>query len=105
MIRVFGYLAWRSAVNRLSRQLAQLRNPRYLAALVFGLAYIWIVAIEQRPQTSTPALVGARWVEVLGALGVVGAVLWGWVFGVDVWGRCSIATIQMYASPNTRAAR
>jgi hypothetical protein len=83
VIRVFVYLAWRSAANRLSRQLAQLRNPRYLAALAFGLAYIWIVAVEQRPQTSTPVLVGARWVEVLGALGVVGAVLWGWVFGVE----------------------
>ena len=83
MIRVFAYLAWRSAYNRLSRQLRQLRSPRYLAALIFGLAYIWIVAVEQRPQAAPPAVVGARWVELLGALGVVGAVLWGWVFGVE----------------------
>ena len=83
MIRVFAYLAWRSAFNRIGRQLRQLRSPRYLAALLFGLAYLWIVAVEQRPQSATPAVVGARWVEVLGALAVVGAVLWGWVFGVE----------------------
>ena len=83
MIRVFGYLAWRTAYNRVSRQIRQLRSPRYLAALVFGLAYIWIVAVEQRPQPAPAAIVGARWVELLGAFGVVGAVLWGWIFGVE----------------------
>ena len=83
MIRVFGYLAWRTAYNRVSRQIRQLRSPRYLAALVFGLAYIWIVAVEQRPQPAPAAVVGARWVELLGAFGVVGAVLWGWIFGVE----------------------
>ena len=86
MIGVFAYLAWRSASNRIGRQLRQLRSPRYLAALLFGLAYLWVVAVEQRPQSATPAVVGARWVEVLGALAVVGAVLWGWVFGVVVDG-------------------
>jgi ABC-2 type transport system permease protein len=83
VIRVFVYLAWRSAANRIGRQLRQLRSPRYLAALLFGLAYLWVIAVEQRPQPATPAIVGARWVEVLGALAVVGAVLWGWVFGVE----------------------
>jgi putative ABC exporter len=83
VIRVFGYLAWRTAYNRVSRQIRQLRSPRYLAALVFGLAYIWLVAVQQRPQPAPAAVVGARWVELLGALGVVGAVLWGWIFGVE----------------------
>ncbi len=83
MIGVFAYLARRTAYNRVSRQIRQLRSPRYLAALVFGLAYLWVVAVEQRPQPAPAAVVGARWVELLGALGVVGAVLWGWVFGVE----------------------
>jgi putative ABC exporter len=83
VIGVFAYLARRTAYNRLSRQLRQLRSPRYLAALVFGLAYLWIVAVEQRPQPAPAAVVGARWVELLGAFGVVGAVLWGWIFGVE----------------------
>jgi putative ABC exporter len=83
VIRVFAYLARRTAYNRVSRQIRQLRSPRYLAALVFGLAYLWVVAVEQRPQPAPAAVVGARWVELLGAFGVVGAVLWGWVFGVE----------------------
>ena len=83
MIGVFAYLARRTAYNRVSRQIRQLRSPRYLAALVFGLAYLWVVAVEQRPQPAPAAVVGARWVELLGAFGVVGAVLWGWIFGVE----------------------
>jgi hypothetical protein len=83
VIRVFAYLARRTAYNRVSRQIRQLRSPRYLAALVLGLAYLWIVAVEQRPQPASAAVVGARWVELLAAFGVVGAVLWGWIFGVE----------------------
>ena len=41
------------------------------------------MAVEQRPEPAPQALVGARWLELLGALGVIGAVLWGWVFGVE----------------------
>lgn len=83
MIRVFLYLAWRSTYNRVARQARQLRNPRYLAALAFGLTYLWIVAVDQRPEHPPQVLVGARWLELVGALGVVGALLWGWVFGVE----------------------
>ena len=83
VIRVFAYLAWRSAYNRVARQLRQLRSPRYLAALVLGVSYLWIVAVEQRPAPAPAAVAGARWLELLGALGVIGAVLWGWVFGVE----------------------
>jgi hypothetical protein len=82
VIRIFAYLAWRSAYNRLVRQLRQLRSPRYLAALLFGLAYLWIVAVEQRPR-SAPPTVGVRWMELLGALAVLAAVAWGWIFGVE----------------------
>ena len=83
MIRVFAYLAGRSAYNRVVRQLRQLRSPRYLAALALGVSYLWIVAVEQRPQPAPAAVAGARWLELLGALGVIGAILWGWVFGVE----------------------
>ncbi|HUR93416.1 MAG TPA: putative ABC exporter domain-containing protein [Gemmatimonadales bacterium] len=83
MIRVFIYLAWRSAYNRVARQLRQLRSPRYLAALALGLSYLWIVAVEQRPRAAPSSVLGARWLELLGALGVVAAVLWGWIFGVE----------------------
>jgi hypothetical protein len=80
---VFIYLAWRSTYNRVARQARQLRNPRYLAALAFGLTYLWIVAVDQRPERPPQILVGARWLELVGAIGVIGALLWGWIFGVE----------------------
>ncbi|HSB53192.1 MAG TPA: putative ABC exporter domain-containing protein, partial [Gemmatimonadales bacterium] len=83
MIRVFVYLAWRSAYNRLARQLRQLKSPRYLAALALGLSYLWVMAVEQRPAPAPASVAGARWLELLGAIGVVGAVAWGWIFGVE----------------------
>jgi ABC-2 type transport system permease protein len=83
VIRVFIYLAWRSTYNRVARQARQLRNPRYLAALAFGLTYLWIIAVDQRPERPPQILVGARWLELVGAIGVIGALLWGWVFGVE----------------------
>jgi hypothetical protein len=83
VIRVFLYLAWRSTYNRVARQARQLKNPRYLAALAFGLTYLWIVAVDQRPEHPPQALVGARWLELVAAIGVIGALLWGWIFGVE----------------------
>ncbi len=83
MIRIFGYLAGRSAYNRIARQLRHLRSPRYVAALLFGLAYLWFMVVAQRPGTATSELVDSRWVELVGALALLGAVAWGWIFGVE----------------------
>lgn len=83
MIRVFGYLAWRSFHNRLTRQLRHLRSPRYLAALLLGLAYLWFILVAQRPTSSTTEAADARWLELVGALALLGAVAWGWIFGVE----------------------
>jgi ABC-2 type transport system permease protein len=83
MIGVFGYLTWRSAHNRIVRQLQRLRSPRYLAALLLGLGYLWFIVIAQRPTTSAAAVPDARAVELIGALALFGAVAWGWIFGVE----------------------
>lgn len=83
MIRVFGYLAWRSAHNRIARQLRHLRSPRYVAALLLGLVYLWFMVVAQRPGTATGQLADIRWVELVGALALLGAVAWGWIFGVE----------------------
>jgi ABC-2 type transport system permease protein len=83
MIRVFGYLAWRSAHNRIARQLRHLRSPRYVAALVLGLAYLWFMIVAQRPASSATTAADARWLELVGALALLGAVAWGWIFGVE----------------------
>ena len=104
MIRIFGYLAWRSLYNRAAGQLRQLRSPRYLVALVLGLGYLWLVAVEHRPQHAPSGVSGTRWLELLAALGVVGAVLWGWVFAVErrVLSFTPAEVTFLFAGPVTR---
>ncbi len=80
---MFGYLAWRSAHNRVARQVRHLRSPRYLAALLLGLTYLWFVVLAQRPASTTGVLADPRWLELVGALALLGAVAWGWIFGVE----------------------
>jgi ABC-2 type transport system permease protein len=83
MIGVFAYLTWRSAYNRISRQLRHLRSPRYLAALLLGLAYLWFMILGQRTGPAAGEAPDRAVVELLGALALMGAVAWGWVFGVE----------------------
>src|SRR5215216_2278368 len=83
MISVFGYLTWRSAHNRVVRQIRHLRSPRYLAALLLGTAYIWFMVVGQRPTPTAGATPDPRTLELVGALALIGAVAWGWVFGVE----------------------
>jgi putative ABC exporter len=82
MIGPLGYLAARSARNRLLRQLRRLRTPRYALALLLGLAYLWAVGVGQRPQSGPPDVSPAM-LELLGAVGVMLLVLWIWIFGAD----------------------
>jgi len=83
VIRTFGYLAWRSAHNRVARQLRHLRSPRYVAALLLGVTYLWFMVIAQRPAPAAGELADPRWLELVGALALLGAVAWGWIFGVE----------------------
>src|SRR3954471_17252205 len=83
MIGVFGYLTWRSARHRIAGQLRQLKSPRYLAALLLGLAYLWFVVIGQRPTTPAAATADPKVLELIGACALFGAVGWGWIFGVE----------------------
>jgi putative ABC exporter len=83
MTRVFGYLVWRSARNRIARQLRHLRSPRYLAAVLLGTAYLWFIIVGQRSGPGAGELLDPRVLELVGALALLGAVGWGWVFGVE----------------------
>jgi ABC-2 type transport system permease protein len=80
---MFSYLAWRSAHNRVTRQLRHLRSPRYVAALLLGVTYLWFMVIAQRPAPVAGDLADPRWLELVGALALLGAVAWGWIFGVE----------------------
>jgi ABC-2 type transport system permease protein len=83
MISAFGYLAWCSVHNRIARQLRHLRSPRYLVALILGTAYLWFIVIGQRPGSSAATAPDPRIVVLVGSLALLGAVAWGWVFGVE----------------------
>jgi hypothetical protein len=83
VIRAFGYLLGRSALNRLVRQLRRLRQPRYFVALVLGLAYLWFLVFRQSPRPSQAGPLEARWIELIAALGVAGAMAWAWLFGSE----------------------
>jgi ABC-2 type transport system permease protein len=83
MIGIFGYLAWRSAYNRIARQLHHLRSPRYVAALLLGLAYIWFMIVGQRPAAAAGEMPDPHALELVGAVALIGAVAWGWIFGVE----------------------
>jgi len=80
---IFHYLVWRTTRNRVAGQLRQLRQPRYLAALVLGLGYLWVIVVQQRPTSLAAAGVEAGLVELLAAVAVLGAVLWSWIFGAE----------------------
>jgi ABC-2 type transport system permease protein len=80
---VFGYLVWRSAYNRIARQIRHLQSPRYVAALVFGVVYLWFMVIAQRPSNGGGAIADSGWVELVGAIALLGTVAWGWIFGVE----------------------
>jgi ABC-2 type transport system permease protein len=83
MIGVFFYLTWRSAYNRIARQLRHLRSPRYLAAVLLGSAYLWFVVVGQRPSSSAGGSADPQVLELIGTLALLGAVAWGWIFGVE----------------------
>lgn len=83
MIGVFLYLTVRSARNRLVRQLRRLRTPRYLIALLLGLLYLYAIAEQQRSARGSADPSAAQWVHLLAMLGVVGAVMWAWLFGSE----------------------
>jgi ABC-2 type transport system permease protein len=83
MIRVFGYLVWRSAYNRVIRQLSHLRSPRYLAALLIGLAYLWFIIMGQRSGPATGTMPKTEILELVGTVALLAAVAWGWIFGVE----------------------
>lgn len=80
-VGAFAYLTARSAANRLARQAAALRNPRYLVALLLGAGYVGYVLLRGHP--SQGATAGARWAEPIGVLVLLVLIGWSWIVGVE----------------------
>ncbi|HTC23450.1 MAG TPA: putative ABC exporter domain-containing protein [Gemmatimonadales bacterium] len=75
------YLTARSAANRVATQVARLRSPRYLLALVFGVG--WLVFIVSQQRRTPSVLVAGDWVVPGGTLVALGLVIWAWISGGD----------------------
>lgn len=102
----YVYLVTRSLRNRLTRQAAQLRSPRYLVALLLGLAYLALIVGQQHTSPALPSAQTSRWAELLLATGVMLAVAWAWVIGSE---RRALAfspaeVTFLFAGPVTRRA-
>jgi ABC-2 type transport system permease protein len=75
------YLVTRTFRNRARRLLSQLRNPRYVLALLAGLAYLSFIFLGGRHDRATPA--PAILLESGGTLLLAFLVLKWWLFGAD----------------------
>ncbi len=79
------FLYARSARNRLNRQLARARSPRYLAAVVMGALYIWWALFRNARMGGREmnALLNTELVlPLLAAFLLISAARW-WIFGAD----------------------
>jgi hypothetical protein len=78
-----AYLVTRSAANRLTRRVAQMRRPRYLVAFVLGVGYLVAVLGTHPPQPLPHSAFPAPSAELVGALLLVGAAAWSWTVGSE----------------------
>lgn len=79
------FLYTRSARNRLRRQLARAKSPRYLAAVVLGIVYLWGTVFRNTRFGGGPLAAVVRTdtaLPILAAFLFASAARW-WIFGAD----------------------
>jgi ABC-2 type transport system permease protein len=105
MRSALGYLAARSARNRITRQVRRLRRPRYAVALLLGVAYLWAVSARHRPSSEGPPDVTPVAAVLLAAVGVTLILVYTWLFGSDrralAFSRAEVT--WLFPAPVTRA--
>lgn len=104
-----AFLYQRTARNRFRRQMARVREPRYLAAVVIGALYLWWAlvrnsAFRENPFFSTPQVGGI--ILALAAVGVYAVAARWWLVGTDKGTLAfSPAEVQfLFPAPVTRRA-
>ncbi len=100
-----GYLAVRSARNRIMRQVRRLRKPRYAVALLLGVAYLWAVSARHGSASGGQPEISPAALELLAAVGVTLILLYTWLFGSDrralAFSRAEVT--WLFPAPVTRA--
>lgn len=76
--RALFYLLRTGTRNRVRRQVARLRHPRYAIAVVLGLGYVLFFALQNRTTNSDP--LALEFAPLFLTLGVVAMLVWSWLF-------------------------
>lgn len=84
ILPAFLFLTLRSTRNRLRQQARRLRNPRYIIAIVLGVAYLYGAIFRQsRPGGGAASALFGTGADVVLALGVVFLAARWWLLGDD----------------------
>lgn len=82
-MNALAYLLWTSARNRARSLLSRVRSPRYAAALIVGVAYIYFFLLHPvNTGAATPMLLGRPTEMVVTALAFL-TLTSSWIFGAD----------------------
>ena len=76
------FLLGRTARNRIVRQIAHVRNPRYAIALLAGIAYLFVLTRNSRGGPA-PGSVGFAWAQSFVVFGLVLIIAWAWIYAND----------------------
>lgn len=95
------YLLWTGTSNRIRRQLARLRQPRYAIAILVGLGYVLFFAIQNYDTRTASDPLALEFAPLFLTLGVVAMLVWSWLFSQERSAlKFSLAEVQfLFSAP------
>lgn len=78
--RALLYLLWTGNRNRIRRQLARLRQPRYAVAILVGLGYLLFFAFQNYDTRTQSDPLAMEFAPLFLTMGVVAMLVWSWLF-------------------------
>lgn len=105
-MNAFLYLVWTSGRNRARSLITRARSPRYAAALIVGVAYIYVFLLRPvNTGAATPMLLGRPTEMIVTALAFI-TLMGSWIFGADATALAfTPAEVSMlFPAPLTRRA-
>lgn len=105
MTGAFWYLIRTSMRNRVARQVARLRTPRYALAFVLGAVYFWFLFLRPQGERAMPPEASGALLALAGVM-ILGYLAWSWLFGTDrtalAFSRAEVALL--FPAPVSRRA-
>lgn len=102
--RALLYLLLSGTRNRIRRQLARLRQPRYAIAIVVGLGYVLFFAFQNYDARSATDPLAMEFAPLFLTMGVVAMLVWSWLFSRERSAlKFSLAEVQfLFPAPISR---